>query len=66
MLQSEMKIQGALRPIEFRTIVKGALVLFLNFIGAPSVMPLPAADVPLNGADTGGIPVGHGLWCLRE
>jgi hypothetical protein len=61
-----MKVEGALRPIELPAIVKGALVLLLNFIGAPSVMPLSAAYVPLNGTDTCGIPLSHGLGCLKE
>ena len=61
-----MKVQGALRPIELPAIVKGALVLLLNFIGAPSVMPLSAAYIPLHCADTCGIPLSHGLGCLEE
>ena len=61
-----MKVQGALRPIELATFVKGALVLLLNFIGAPSVMPLSPAYVPLDGTHTCDIPLSHGLWCLEE
>lgn len=61
-----MKVQRPFRPIELPAIVKGALVLLLNFIGAPSVMPLSAAYVPLDGANACGIPVSHGLGCLKE
>ena len=61
-----MKVQGALRPIELPAIVKGALVLLLNFVCAPSVMPLSAAYVPLYCANAWGIPLSHGFGCLEE